>query len=172
MSILCWNVRGVNKGVRRCDVCDFIQKYSLFIVVLVDTKVKLKYSQRIISCIPPGWGSTHNSLVSDTGRIWIFWNQQVWSCTELSNTKQQISLLALNQAGLQIVVSFVYRENWESLGKSLRSDLCSMHDTHGHLPYMVLGDFNVARYTDEKVGRKPLSIQKLKDFNECISYCS
>jgi len=44
MSILCKNVRGVIKGVRRCDVFYFIQKYSPSLVGLVETKVKLKYS--------------------------------------------------------------------------------------------------------------------------------
>ena len=70
------------------------------------------------------------------------------------------------------MVTVVYGENWESLRKALWSDLCSMNDTHGHLPWIVLGAFNEARYTDERVGGKPLSIQKLKNFNNCISYCS
>jgi len=40
------------------------------------------------------------------------------------------------------------------------------------MPWAVMGDFNVVRFLDEKVGGFPLTIHKLKDFNECISYCS
>jgi len=47
-----------------------------------------------------------------------------------------------------------------------------MNDAYGQLPWIVLGDFNVARLSDEKVGGKPLSIQKANDFiNDCIYYC-
>ena len=34
-----------------------------------------------------------------------------------------------------------------------------------------MGDFNVCRFTDEKIGGDRLNISKLKDFNDCISSC-
>jgi len=34
------------------------------------------------------------------------------------------------------------------------------------------GCFNVVRFLDEKIRGSPLYIHKLKDFNDCISYCS
>ena len=37
---------------------------------------------------------------------------------------------------------------------------------------MLVGDFNVARYNDEKVGGRFLSIQQLQDFNDFIDSCA
>jgi len=50
--------------------------------------------------------------------------------------------------------------------------MCQLSDSFSHLPWAVLGDFNIARFIEEKLGGSPLSIKKLKDFNDCISYCS
>jgi len=38
---------------------------------------------------------------------------------------------------------------------------------------LTLGcDFKIARFSDEKIGGKSLTLQKLKDFNDCIQQCS
>ena len=57
------------------------------------------------------------------------------------------------------------------LGNLCRMSLCQISDSYNHLPWATLGDYDVARFLDEKIGGKPLSIHKLKDFNGCISYC-
>lgn len=36
---------------------------------------------------------------------------------------------------------------------------------------MLVGDFNVARYSDKKVRGRPLSIQQLQDLNDFIGFC-
>ena len=91
---------------------------------------------------------------------------------ELAKSSHKTTLLASNQTGLQCIFTVVYGKNWASSRKSLWAELCHISDTHSHLPWSVLGNFNVARFTDEKIDGKPLSIQKLKDFNDYISYCS
>jgi len=39
-------------------------------------------------------------------------------------------------------------------------------------PWLLTGDFNTARFTNEKVGGKPLSYQQLSSFNDFVNVCS
>jgi len=41
-----------------------------------------------------------------------------------------------------------------------------------HTPWMLVGDFNVVRYSDEKVGGRTLSIQQLQNFNDFTATCA
>ena len=35
-----------------------------------------------------------------------------------------------------------------------------------------MGDLNVVRFSDKKVGGKTLSIRQLEDLNECMNFCT
>ena len=55
MSLLIWNVRGLNKERRKKDAMEHIQKLFPSIVALVETKFKLNKMNIIVSCVPkPG----------------------------------------------------------------------------------------------------------------------
>jgi len=71
MSVLIWNVRSLNKRVRRQDVIDHIAKYPPSFVGLVETKVKLQHSNRITSCIRNAWSSSNNCQFFNHGSIWV-----------------------------------------------------------------------------------------------------
>ena len=51
MTVLVWNVRGLNKPTRRRDVKNHIQLLSPSIVALLETKVKEQFSARILSFV-------------------------------------------------------------------------------------------------------------------------
>lgn len=38
-------------------------------------------------------------------------------------------------------------------------------------PWVLIRDFNICRYTEEEIGGKELSINKLEDFNDYITLC-
>ena len=80
--------------------------------------------------------------------------------------------MAVHKRGLQCIFTFVYGENWASYRKSLWAELCNISNAYSNMPWSVLGDFNVARFMNEKLSGKSLSIHQLQDFNDCISYCS
>ena len=52
------------------------------------------------------------------------------------------------------------------------TDLQGIASAHTNLPWLVMGDFNTVRFTDEKLGGKPITFNKLKEFNDCIDFCS
>ena len=37
---------------------------------------------------------------------------------------------------------------------------------------LVMGDFNIVGFTEEKIGGKAISTNKLRDFNDCLDCCS
>ena len=41
-----------------------------------------------------------------------------------------------------------------------------------NVPWLVTGDYNTSRFTDEKVGGRTLFFQQLSAFNDFISACS
>ena len=69
MTILAWNVRGLNKPIRRRDVKKHIQSLSPSIVALLETKVKEQLSERILSYIPKGWAYSNNYAHSIRGKF-------------------------------------------------------------------------------------------------------
>ena len=77
MSILVWNIRGMNKKERRQDVKDHIYKFKPSIIGLVETKVRRHKASRVLKCWPQGWGHTNNYAFSNNGRIWAFWEMHI-----------------------------------------------------------------------------------------------
>ena len=72
MPVMIWNVRGLNKRVRRQDVKHHIAKYSPSFVGLLETKVKLSNFARIADCFPLNWNFSNNFHLSNLGRICVF----------------------------------------------------------------------------------------------------
>jgi len=66
----------------------------------------------------------------------------------------------------------VYGENFLSRRESLWKDLQHISGyVQGHL-WLMAGDFNTARYTNEKVGGRTLNIGQLVPFNDCVTHCN
>ena len=83
MALFVWNVRGFNKEGRRQDVLHHLQSLSPSFVALIETKVKVGNLQRLANCVPVHWNSCHNFSPTISGRIWITWNPQIWTCAIL-----------------------------------------------------------------------------------------
>ena len=73
MSILTWNVRGLNKKERRHDIIHHISKYQPSLVALVETKVRECKSSRVVKCLPKGWShcNSHKLFKSRQDMAWM-----------------------------------------------------------------------------------------------------
>lgn len=80
MSILVWNVRGLNDKSRKKDVKFHIARYHPSLVAFVETKVAISNINRLSNCVYQGWQSCNNFDIDDTGRIWVAWDPRVWQC--------------------------------------------------------------------------------------------
>ena len=89
----------------------------------------------------------------------------------MHTTSQQITVKAINGGGLHIFLPVIYGSNFSSERNELSDDLRYICKKIISAPWAVMGDFNTARYTDEKMGGKPLSFIKLSPFNDCIAEC-
>lgn len=100
-------------------------------------------------------------------KIWLLWKESyVFEVLVASN--QMISgWITLDNA--RILVSFVYakctrteqRELWDFL-RSVQTDAN---------PWLIVGDFNITREDNERIGGYPRASQAMDDFNECIDVC-
>lgn len=171
MTLLFWNVRGMNKRSRRRDIKNHISKFHPTVIGLIETKVRSHKSYRITDCIPNTWSYCNNYAYSPRGRIWVTWNEAIWAGTVLHVSLQHITIQLNNKGGLSFIISVIYGENTEKDRKCLWEDINKIHDAHHNLPWILIGDFNTCRYANEKLGGKLLSASKLQDFNDCLHKC-
>jgi len=81
---------------------------------------------------------------------------------------QQITLLIKNQEELEGNLITVYDTAGGRLG--LWNEFPAVNIQHA--PWVIGGDFNTTRFTNEKMGGNPLSFQLLAPFNDVITACS
>jgi len=151
MSVLVWNVRGLNKKVRRNDLKDQLHKWSPSLVGLVETKVKENNSVRVTNCFPNNWQYMNNYTFSPRGRIWIVWDPACWTCQVISSSEQQITITCQNRGGFQTHFSVIYGANYHSQRLNLWKKLVDISSMIRDSALAVLGDFNSARFTCEKI---------------------
>src|SRR4051812_19549403 len=108
MSILFWNVRGINKGPRLKDYLSITASNNPSMVCLVETKIKEINSHRILAYIPSDWHSLSNYSSDPRGGIWVFWDTKYWNCSMVHASAQYITIKAINQGGLCCLVTFIY----------------------------------------------------------------
>ena len=138
---------------------------------MVETKVKENKAFRIRRCLPNNWQSANNYSFSQKGRIWIAWDPNFWTCQVISSSAQQITVDCLNKGGLQVHFTVVYAANYHSQRVSLWKELVDISVMINDSPWAVLGDFNSARFTSEKIGGRKLTMDMLRPFNECLDLC-
>lgn len=90
---------------------------------LVENIVKLAKIQRIMSCVPQHWPYCRNFHLSQTGRILIAWDTNIWHYLVISTSLQQITLKVRNQGGLEGSFTIVYGENTQGRRMALWKDL-------------------------------------------------
>jgi len=100
MSILIWNVRGLNKKVRRQDLKEHVQKWTPIVLVLVETKIRPHKDYKILKCLPGIWDYTNNYDFSHLGRVWICCDARIWKCQVFSKSMQQSLLQQQIKEGL------------------------------------------------------------------------
>ena len=72
---------------------------------------------------------------------------------------------------LKSYLTVVHGSNSYSTRNQLWNDLGHINRTYISEAWAVLGDFNIARFTDEKLGGKTLPFAKLASSNDCITKC-
>src|SRR2546430_5353129 len=114
MSMLFWNVRGINKSPRLRDYLSLTATHKPSVVCIVETKVKEAHSSRISDYIPSDWNFLNNYSSDNSGRIWILWDTKAWNCTHVDSSAQYITISALNIGGFSCYITCIYAFNFAS----------------------------------------------------------
>ncbi|KAF8413454.1 hypothetical protein HHK36_001441 [Tetracentron sinense] len=133
----CWNVRGLNNGVRQRDVRDFVKANKLHLVSLVETKVQEVNADRIMSKCTRHWQRIDNYSHATNGRIWLLWDSLELNVQPLSISKQAIHVtVSCRDWTSDAIVSVVYGSNVRVEREDLWRELLAIAHNH-NLPWMV-----------------------------------
>ena len=169
MKITCWNVRGLNKPEKCRELNRIIKSAACDIVILVETKIKQSRVQAQKNLIWPDAELFTNDSNETFGRIWVLWHPNSINAWFISATDQFIHLKVEDKKnGCQFNFIGIYASNSMQERNTLWSDLTNIANGCLNVPWIVLGDFNTVRYTNEKEGGRQLSESQLQSFNDYI----
>lgn len=167
MTILIWNVRGLNRPSMQAEIRTKIQKMKLDLVILLETRVKqTSYHSVSSSVVPNGWMESSNMNDGSSARIWILWNPRVTQVT-ISSKSAQCMHCEIKYGDLVFFLSACYGFNNYIQRKDLWNTIIQ-NSKSIKIPWIVAGDFNTIRWPHEKSGGATPRAIGLIDFNDCI----
>ena len=169
MIILCWNVRGLNKAGKVDSIWNYSNQQGCDIICLLEHKIK-----QDLSCILrkrwSGFDVLSNASSAPSGRILVTWNPQAVSLMKTIETEQFIQMEGTSLVdSSNFILSVVYAANEVGWRRKLWDDLQSAQPS---LPWIITGDFNCIRRSEEKLGSDLLHHTAMSDFNDFIDSTS
>ncbi|KAK1310887.1 hypothetical protein QJS10_CPA08g00722 [Acorus calamus] len=172
MDCLIWNVRGLNNKVKQLDIANFLQNHRTPFVALLENKLVASEVELVKKRILGRCTADYSHFHDGRGRIWILWLTKSANITIHSSSEQYVhSEVTLIESGLSFYVTIVYGSNSPADRQILWADLLRKAP-HISIPWLVGGDFNEVRYTNEKLGGRALQTNRLMNFNSCIGQCN
>ena len=168
ITAACWNVRGLNLAHRQDEVKALVSLHNISVIGLLETKVRSPKHLLLARNLLPGWKFFYNYSHHRLGRIWVAWNPDVLSVSPLVFSAQLIHLsIRVIATDQDFWTSFVYGFNDERDRESLWQSIQSIARSRQHEPWVVLGDFNIVRFSHEKIGGNLTSTTAMATFNDC-----
>ncbi|XP_077226456.1 uncharacterized protein LOC143859720 [Tasmannia lanceolata] len=128
--------------------------------------------EEYISDIKDGWLSVDNYDHAENGRIWIIWDPNLLHFQLQESSPQFIyGNVSFLQSNFSFLLTAVYAHNSGSSRRVLWEDIRLIASGHSE-NWIVLGDFNTTRFSDERFGGALPVSKDLEDFNNCIIDCS
>ncbi|XP_077242062.1 uncharacterized protein LOC143882465 [Tasmannia lanceolata] len=166
-----WNIRGICSNPKRKEVAAFVKQHNFPICCLLEIKTRSNKLKDYSASIRDGWKSHGNYSSVNIGRIWILWNPAVVDVIVREETSQLIqSEVLINQSKECFCFTAIYAHNYK-ISRTLWSDLEEIAFRISS-PWLVASDFNVVRFSDERLGGTPGIPADSEEFNSCISSCN
>ncbi|XP_042956409.1 uncharacterized protein LOC122292237 [Carya illinoinensis] len=138
-----------------------IKKYKVNVVAIAEPFVNKQCMVRFQNRLEFG-GCISNEEAG--GKLWVLWNTKV-KVTVQSIKGQSISLM-VEEENKQILASFVYAKCSYLDRRRLWEDLSLL--STGITPWIIMGDFNIIRNNDERIGGRPRLTIAMREFNDFI----
>ena len=168
MTILVWNVRGINDPLKQKSMVARIRQLKIQLVCLLETRVKENKSQQIIDRYFHGWNWINNYSSAYNGRIWLLWEDQI-QVSQIDSTAQCITC-SVTMEPSQFYLTVVYGYNEGTTRRRLWSKLSWLHGSLSQSPWMLAGDFNITADLSESSnfnGSQGLS-NDMKEFKDVV----
>ena len=170
IKILSWNVRGLNDPDKRTVVKGLLNRWKCSVVCLQETKLRV-VDERVVRSL---WGRGRwvkwECLRADgtAGGILLMWDSRLLTCLDHAVGNHSISCLFKNEEdGNTWAFAGVYGPHLRSDRRELWEELSGIRSVWG-TPWVCGGDFNVVRYSYERVGGKS-PVSAMRDFSEYIT---
>lgn len=90
MTWYTWNMRDINKSYKQKELKNYLKTVKIYLVGLVEIRVKQHNAMKILNNIAPGWGFHNNYQEADNGRIWLIWDGYKFSVNLLVVASQMV----------------------------------------------------------------------------------
>ena len=174
MSSFFWNIRGFNKTLKQSVVKEWLSNKEMMFGCILETRVKEKKAERILSTVFKDWSSMTNYEHSGGGRIWLLWRDTV-RLTPVYKSDQLITVSVALQDEEEFMCTFVYASNQADERKGLWEDICYHHDSplFQHKAWIIMGDFNEILDGGEHSGVDSLVRLPpgMRDFQHTVLHC-
>ena len=173
MKVGSWNIRGVSRPFKQKELRSWIQKNHLSMVGVLETRVQESSSPQILNSIIPSWQYSSNYTHHSNGRIWILWDTSVFDAYPLMTTDQLMHLeVVIIQKQIKVFITYCYGMNCYIQRRNLWHSLGDIATGMGSAPWLTLGDFNVVRYSSEKLLGDQSWPNYMEEFNDCCRVSS
>ncbi|XP_074315324.1 uncharacterized protein LOC141651516 [Silene latifolia] len=163
------NIRGFNDPIKQQEVRGYLSRNKVEVFGLLETRVKQNNFATIIRTFP-SYSVLNNYTHHYNGRIWVFLDNRRVTWISSSGHDQLIHLELLHHISNKTVhVSFVYGSNDATHRERL------WHELRGLKPkvtnWILMGDWNIVRAMEERIGPNPPSITEILAFNQSLLDC-
>ncbi|KAK1302702.1 hypothetical protein QJS10_CPB12g01029 [Acorus calamus] len=165
MNFIFWNVRGPNGTDKHRDLKEFLNIHKPLLLCLIDTKL----DESSIPAMQRKLGSYPCYYLSPESRICLLWHSDQLDIQIIAATQQFVHCTILcKQSHKRFLVTAVYASNSSVERINLWDSIKQLSSTIGHLGWIVGGDFNEVRFSNEKVGGLPIHSRRVRKFNSCV----
>lgn len=170
-----WNMRGFNKQTKHEVVRSWMKNQSFLFGGLIETRVKEKKAEKIVSSVFQNWEFMSNYEHNNLGRIWVVWKPSV-RLTPVFKSSQLVTCSVLLQGKEEeFFSSFVYALNTVEERKSLWEDIRNHHNApmFKNKKWVLMGDYNEILEGEEhsEFGNATRVPNGMRDFQEVVSQC-
>ena len=174
MACFFWNVRGFNKTLKHSVVTDWINNKEMKFGCILETSVKERKAEKILSSTFRDWSSIANYEDSQGGRIWFLWRESV-NIIPVYKTEQIITTWVEMKDVEGFYCSCIYASNQVEGRRKLWEDLIHHHNSSSfkNKAWMIMGDFNeildgLESSNFEDTGR---ILSGMREFQNVVLHC-
>ncbi|GJV05024.1 uncharacterized protein Tco_1338593 [Tanacetum coccineum] len=164
------NIRGLNRISKQKEVHQVILENHLNVCAVLESHLDVSKLERVCAKVCSKWSWTSNgSLCTKGSRIILGWNTNYVDVTVLSCTRQAMhTRIILKGDQKSMFCTFIYADNKHTKRKELWKDL-ELHSTFVRSKsWVIMGDFNSARFLEDTYcGSSKINIS-MREFNECV----